>query len=190
MIAIGDYFKAFYKAVNRISSAELARATELLEATYRRDGVLYAIGNGHSASTASAFALDLSKNSAPMPPGETRRFRVVSLADNVPAITAWANDTFYDHIFSEQLLSYMREGDTLLAISVSGNSSNIISACKWARKNGHDVIGMTGFAGGRVKYLCDVCVIVPSLNYGHVEAAHVAITHYWVDWFREKFAQS
>ena len=121
-----------------------------------RGRVVFVIG---SAATASHFACDLSKG--------TRRdgpptFHVVSLTDNVPLLTAWANDSGYDRVFSEQLTALARPGDLLVAISASGNSPNVVAAVDAARSCGMSVVGLSGRSGGRLAHLVDVLVNVPS----------------------------
>lgn len=184
---IGEYFLELGKVIGQVDSVEIEATTRLLVETYRRDGTIFVIGNGQSAATASAFALDLSK--APAGGSAKRRVRVISLCDNSAALTAWANDTSYEKVFTEQLTSLFRPGDALLAISASGNSPNIVDACQWMRAQGGVVIGLAGFGGGKLKELAQTCVVVNSRDYGHVETVHVAINHFWVDSFRELFAE-
>lgn len=184
---IFNYFEGLYQILHTLSTVQLDLATSLLDDAYRYGRTLYTIGNGQSASTASAFALDLTKQSAP--PAPKRRFRTLSLTDNVSALTAWGNDLNYESVFTEQLRALMCPGDVVMAISVSGSSPNVIHACKWARENGGKVIGLAGFSGGKLRDHSDACVVFNSSDYGYVETAHVAVLHYWVDLFRERLAQ-
>jgi D-sedoheptulose 7-phosphate isomerase len=101
----------------------------------------------------------------------------VALTDNVALITAWANDTRYDGIFSEQLENLLDPGDIAFAISASGNSPNVLSALSFARRAGAATAGVTGFQGGKMKALCDVCVVVPSENMQIIEDLHLSIAH-------------
>ncbi len=106
-----------------------------------------------------------------------RRFRVLSLTDNIPVMTAWANDARYEDIFAEQLRNFVEKGDIVLAISGSGNSPNILNGLKVARETGAYTIGLTGFQGGKMKDLCDLCLVVPSDNMQFIEDLHVCISH-------------
>ncbi|MDQ4077999.1 MAG: SIS domain-containing protein [Chloroflexota bacterium] len=187
MISFEGYSQLLFEALEGIAEAQVEGATAVLDRVYRQDGTIYVVGNGQSATTASAFALDLTKQTAP-PPGK-RRFRVVSLTDNAAALTAWANDVSYEAIFAEQLKGLWRPDDVLLAISASGNSPNVVQACEWVREQGDVVVGLTGFTGGRVRELADACIHVDVDDYGLVETAHIAIMHYWVDLFRERLAE-
>ncbi len=184
---IKNYFDIFFQALKSISSAQLEQATAILDEAYCYDRTIFVIGNGQSAATASAFALDLTKQTASTL--LKRRFRVISLTDNLSAITAWANDVSYEAIFTEQLKSLFRPDDVLIAVSVSGNSPNVVKACEWVCQQGGQIIGLVGFDGGSIKQLADVCIVVNSHDYGHVETAHVALMHYWVDLFRGRLAQ-
>ena len=176
------YFQTLSSALNAVDLAEVDKATSILDSAYHSENMIFIIGNGQSATTANAFALDLAKQTSP-PPGSPH-FRTLSLSANVAALTAWGNDVGFETIFTEQLKSVFRGGDVLVAVSASGNSPNIIAACKWVNDAGGHVIGLTGFDGGRLRSLAHACILVPIDDYGHVETAHIAIMHYWVDLFR------
>ena len=141
---------------------------------YLGDRAIFIFGNGGSAALASHAACDLGKGTAV---NGNKRLRVVSLTDNVPLITAWANDVAYEDIFASQLHPLVRPGDVAFAISGSGNSPNVLKALSTARNAGAINVGLTGFRGGKMKELCDVCVVVPSENMQQIEDAHVCIMH-------------
>lgn len=180
MLNVPDYFAALAGILAHIPEAQVIAATRLIQAAYRDDRTIFVIGNGQSATTATAFALDLTKGTA----GPYRRFRVIALSDNTAALTAWANDVNYDSVFAEQLAALFRPGDLLLAISASGNSPNVLRAGEWVRAHQGHILALVGFGGGRLAPMADAAIVVPSHDYGHVETAHVAITHYWVDSLR------
>jgi len=152
----------------------LAKAAELLLDCYRRGGTVFILGNGGSAATASHFACDLAKGTqaAGLP-----AFRVVSLSDNVPLMTAWANDTNFDRIFAEQLATLIRPADIVIAISASGNSPNILAAARVARQSGSLIIALTGQDGGKLSRLVDLTIYVPTRSIEQVEDAHLVIAH-------------
>src|ERR671916_2320120 len=154
-----DYWDEVANVAAAIDFACLEHAALMLLACQAQGRVVFVVGNGGSAATASHFACDLSKG--------TRRdgpptFHVVSLTDNVPLLTAWANDSGYDRVFSEQLMSLGRPGDLLVAISASGNSPNVVAAVDAARSFGMGFVGLSGRSGGRLGCLVDVVVKVPS----------------------------
>jgi len=106
-----------------------------------------------------------------------RRFRVLALTDNIPVMTAWANDARYEDIFAEQLVNFVQKDDIVLAISGSGNSPNVLKGLSVGREAGAYAIGFAGYQGGKMKALCDVCLIVPSDNMQFIEDLHTCITH-------------
>jgi D-sedoheptulose 7-phosphate isomerase len=135
---------------------------------------IYVIGNGGSAANAEHFVNDLGKGGER---GFPHRFKVLSLTSNLSLLTAWANDTEYEHVFAEQLRNFVAPGDVVMAISGSGNSRNVLNALALARERGAVTVGLTGFDGGKLKHLCDHCVIVPSDNMQHVEELHLVVLH-------------
>jgi len=157
-----------------------ARAVEevaavLLQA-YEQSRTVFLFGNGGSAALASHLACDLGKGAAPRD-GRRKRFRVVALTDNIATMTAYANDSSYEDIFAEPLLNQIRPGDIVFAISCSGNSPNVLKALKVAREEEAFVIGLTGFQGGKMRALCDLCLVVPSSNMQIIEDLHLSIAH-------------
>src|SRR5947209_20168988 len=100
MESINRYFSELEQVVQAISLPHLETILRILEEAYRNGHRIFIMGNGGSAATASHFALDLAKNT--IMPG-VPRLKAISLTDHVPLITAWSNDTAYEHIFAEQL---------------------------------------------------------------------------------------
>src|SRR5437899_5103689 len=131
-----------------ISMPHLQQVLFLLEEAYRNGHRIFIMGNGGSAATASHFALDLSKNT--IMPGAPR-LKAISLTDHVPLITAWSNDTAYEHIFAEQLANMIEPGDVAIGISASGNSLNVMNALRLAKQSQASTIGLLGAKGGKIK---------------------------------------
>lgn len=159
--------------------AEVVRLLQQARAGGRR---VYIFGNGGSAATASHFASDLSKGA--ISKGRPR-IKAFALTDNVPLLTAWANDTTYENIFAEQLENYVEPGDIVIGISGSGNSPNVLKAVEVARSKGAITVGMIGFGGGKLKELVDFAVIVPSYNMEQVEDIHLLLEHVITTCLRE-----
>lgn len=152
----------------------IERAGGLLLDCYRREGTVFIVGNGGSAATASHFACDLAKGTR----NEfTPAFRVIPLTDNMPLITAWANDISYERVFAEQLASLVRPGDAVVLISASGNSANVLACAQVAQRVGATTIGFTGRGGGKLRPLVDLLICTPSDQIELVEDAHIAICH-------------
>ncbi|MGC8878584.1 MAG: SIS domain-containing protein [Anaerolineae bacterium] len=135
---------------------------------------VFIMGNGGSAATASHFACDLGKGTA-VP--ELPRFRVIALTDNTALFSAYANDLGYEWVFAEQLANLLQPGDVVIAISGSGSSANILRALELARQRQAVTIGFTGFGGGKMKELVDLCVIVPSTCMEQIEDVHLMLEH-------------
>ena len=153
----------------------------LLQARKDRRTVFF-FGNGGSASTASHFVTDISKVATR---DGARPIRCVGLTDNVPGLTALANDRDYSQIFSEQLRTLAEPGDVAVAISGSGNSPNVLEAVRVARERGVATIGLTGMGGGKLKDLVDVPLIVPSKSMQHTEDMHVIVLHLVTAYLRD-----
>ncbi|MGA8663793.1 MAG: SIS domain-containing protein [Thermoplasmata archaeon] len=156
------------------------------------DRTIYFLGNGGSASTASHFVIDIAKSTRPsLKPGPpTKRFRCVALNDNIPGITAWANDTEYARIFSEQLRSLAVAGDVVVAISGSGNSPNVLQAVTAAKELGVHTIGLSGIGGGKLKDMVDVALVVPSNSMQHTEDVHLMVLHLLTAYLRDEIPPS
>ena len=172
--SINTYFSDLQEMVRAISQAHLQEILALLEETYRQGRRIFIMGNGGSAATASHFALDLAKNT--IMPGAPR-VKAISLTDHVPLITAWSNDTAYEHIFAEQLANMIEPGDVVIGISASGNSLNVINALNVAKKSRAATIGLLGAKGGQIKQMVDAYVLAPGQNIEQEEDAHLILAH-------------
>ena len=183
------YVAAASGSVAALPAGEVAAFAAAVEAAYRADRQVFILGNGGSASTASHMACDLAKNIYPAHAGPgVRRFRALSLTDNVALITAVANDCGYEQVFAQQLASYLRAGDLVIAISASGNSPNVVAALTFARAAGAQTAALLGFGGGAALAMADVAVVVDSNDYGHVEDAHLVVNHLVTSWMRRVVA--
>ena len=169
-----DYFRALAAVVARVPLSVIDQIVDGILRAYYDQRAVFLYGNGGSAALASHSACDLGKGTSHV---GAPRLRVVSLTDNLPLITAWANDCNFEQIFVEQLRNLLQPGDISFAISCSGNSPNVLNALQYSREVGAMNIGITGFEGGRMKALCDVCLVVPSANMQLIEDVHLAISH-------------
>jgi D-sedoheptulose 7-phosphate isomerase len=170
-----QYFEELQRVVIGISHHSIDQMADALVRAYEVGRVVYTFGNGGSASLASHLACDLGKGTAYCNGG--KRFRVLALTDNLPTLTAWANDSSYEDFFSEQLRNFVQPQDVAFAISGSGNSKNVLNALHVARQAGATTLGISGFQGGQMKSLCDICMIVPSDNLQIIEDIHLATAH-------------
>jgi|SRR5579859_1737239 len=170
-----QYFDELQRVVAGLPHNSINQIAETLLKAYESQRSLYLFGNGGSASLASHFACDLGKGTAYCNGG--KRFRVLALTDNLPTLTAWANDSGYEDIFSEQMKNFVQPHDVAFAISASGNSKNVLNALQVARESGAITVGISGFDGGKMKLMCDICVVVPSNNMQIIEDLHLAMAH-------------
>jgi D-sedoheptulose 7-phosphate isomerase len=171
---IREYITRLEHTLDNLPMEQIEQVIEALMDAQQARKTVFIFGNGGSASTASHFACDLSKGTAQ--PG-LPRLRVISLTDNVELITAWANDTAYEHIFTEQLRGLVEPGDVVIGISGSGRSGNVLNAIALAGESGATTIGLTGFDGGSLAAMVDIPVIVPSNCMERIEDAHLILEH-------------
>ena len=180
------YFELLSKSIETLPFDDVDRVANLLVRAYEQERSIFLFGNGGSAALASHFACDLGKGTVN---GSKKRFRVMALTDNVPLMTAWANDSKYEDIFAEQLANFVRPRDIAFAISGSGNSPNVLQALRTAKGIGATTVGLTGFAGGKMRALCDACVVIPCDNMQIIEDLHLCVAHSLFTCVRAKITQ-
>ena len=171
---ITNYVRAQKAALDSISATALARWVEILRRALAEDRQIFVFGNGGSAANASHFATDLGKGASDK---LGKRFRVLSLNDNVSWLTALGNDYAYEDIFVRQLENYARKGDIALALSVSGNSPNLVKAIEWARKQGLETLALVGAKRGALAEAAEEVITIDSGHYGRVEDAQMGVCH-------------
>lgn len=173
--SVQAYFQSLARIIPQLPYVAIQRIIAVLMQAFEDGRTVFVFGNGGSAATASHLVCDLNKGT--ITNGEGRRFKVMAFTDNVPSLTAWANDAGYERIFAEPLKNFVQPGDVVLAISGSGNSPNVLEALKTAREAGAINLGLAGYHGGKMKALCDICAVVPSNNIRVVEDLHLSIAH-------------
>jgi D-sedoheptulose 7-phosphate isomerase len=171
---ISDYLKAQKTVHDSIPVDAVAGLIETVRAVLKEDRQVFVFGNGGSAANASHFATDLGKGASDK---IGKRFRVLSLTDNVSWMTALANDYSYEEVFVGQLKNYGKPGDLALSMSVSGNSPNCVKALEWAAKNGLHTVALVGAKRGRMAEIAEQVIVVNDTHYGRVEDAHMGICH-------------
>ena len=177
-----EYFRYLSHLLEKVDVNAIAAFIDEIESARKNGNTIFFIGNGGSAATALHMVNDISLGSRQ--DDEDQPLRSLALTDNVSVITALANDCGYDHIFVRQLKTLYRPGDKLVAISVSGNSPNILAAVEWVKKQKGVVIGMVGFDGGKLKGMCDIAIDAKGVKgeYGPVEDIHTIIGHLVYTW--------
>ena len=184
MFSKADSFKAYVNLYNErlaevmagLDANAIACVADALDAARENRKAIYIIGNGGSAATAAHMVNDFVAGS--YVEGKPA-FRAFSLSDNVSTVTALSNDCGYEQIFEHHLKVHMEPGDVVLALSVSGNSPNIVRALEYARKHGAVTIGLCGFSGGKMAGLCDIVVHAKTTpdEYGPVEDVFSILGH-------------
>jgi|TARA_B100001750_G_scaffold243573_1_gene259121 D-sedoheptulose 7-phosphate isomerase len=169
-----EFLEKSVNAIGLLKREVMADMIKMLQKARDEKANVFVLGNGGSSSTASHFVCDLLKTS--IKEGQNR-FRAFSLTDNVPVMTAWANDVDYDSIFVEQLKNVIQENDLVIGISCSGNSENVLKAIEYAKSIGVSTIGLTGNSG-KLSKITDLPIKVESDNILMIEGVHSVLLHY------------
>ena len=178
-----SYIANLKNTLDEISHEVIERVVAVLHEARLNNQEVFIMGNGGSASTASHFVCDLGKNTRVK---GVPNFRVMGLTDNMALFSALANDEGYEHVFAQQLASYVRPGDVVITISASGNSPNVVNAVQLANSASAKTIGFTGFDSGRLGSLVEINLHVPSHRIEHVEDVHLVLEHLVCKALREK----
>ena len=176
------YLQAEIEIIKTLDTNAIDTAMNIILDTYEAEKNIYIFGNGGSAATASHFTNDFNKGISEL---VEKKFRFICLNDNIATVMAIANDIGYDEVFRFQLRGRLSPGDLLIAISGSGNSTNVINAVKYAKAHENIVIGLTGFDGGNLKRLCDVSLHVPISSMQITEDIHMVFDHLMMSVFSE-----
>lgn len=171
---ISNYLKDMMGVLERLPVKDIERVVNVIADARHRGKQVFFFGNGGSAATASHFVCDVSKGAIRK---DKRRIKAFCLSDNLPLLSAWANDTTYENVFAEQLENLIEAGDVAVAISGSGNSPNVLKGVAVARGKGATTVGLTAFEGGKLKGLVDVPVVVPAHNIEQAEDVHLILDH-------------
>jgi D-sedoheptulose 7-phosphate isomerase len=171
---ISQYIQAQKAALDSIPPDAVAGLIEKLRQALHAGRHIFVFGNGGSASNASHFVTDLGKGASDK---VGRRFRCLSLNENVSWMTAIGNDYAYEDVYVRQLENYGQAGDVVLTLSVSGSSPNLVKAVQWANEHGLETIALVGAKRGVLGTSAQHVIAIDSAHYGHVEDAQMAICH-------------
>ena len=167
-----EYIDLIKDTVDKLDQQAIEQMAEAFYHTYQQGGNIYTMGNGGSGASASHAAGDFLKGASY---GLDKRFRMICLNDNLPALMAIANDIGYEDIFVEQLKNFIKKEDLVIGISGSGNSENVVRAFQYAAKQGVKSIALTGFSGGKISKLADISVNAPVQDMEVTEDIHMII---------------
>ena len=170
-----SYLDYLHEVMNAVSLVEIAEFVNTLDEARKRGSIIYFMGNGGSAATASHYSNDFSIGIQ----GLKKPFKTMSLNDNQAVMTAIGNDYGYEFIFSKQLDSILHENDVVVVISASGNSKNLIKAIETANEKKAKTVAILAFDGGIIKGIVDQFIHVKTETgeYGPAEDAHMIIDH-------------
>jgi D-sedoheptulose 7-phosphate isomerase len=190
MTRILSHFEESARLANNLLSDatfldSMAKGADVLIDALRQDAKILSCGNGGSMCDAIHFAEELSgRYRDDRPP-----FAALALSD-VSAMTCVGNDYGFDQVFARQVQALGRPGDVLLAISTSGNSSNILEACRAAKAEGMHVVSLTGNGGGALRSMAHVDVCVPWTGYAdRIQEVHIRCIHSWIDAIEQALTQ-
>jgi len=183
MERVTNYIALLQQTIDQLPKDKIVTVIELLYSARFLGRQVFIMGNGGSASTASHFVCDLSKN--------TRRegwprYKVIGLSDNMAVFSAYANDEGYENVFCEQLANLLLPDDIVIAISASGNSKNVVNAIQYAKDQNAFTIGFTGFDGGILGTLVDINLHINSDIIEHVEDLHLVLEHMIIKSLKER----
>ena len=181
---IEKYLKETEDIARKIDLKEIQKFITILFECWKNNKKIITMGNGGMASTASHFAGDLLKtvinDSSMKEISRIKGFKAICLNDNHSALSAWINDSGWDKAYSGLLNTFLEEGDAILLISVhggSGWSGNLVQAMELAKQRGAKIVGLAGFDGGKMKEMCDACIVVPKDSTPHTEGFHGVLQH-------------
>lgn len=172
-----DYLSDHIGLFSRLNEMEptIVKAGELLINTLKTGNNILICGNGGSASDAQHFAAEIVGKFKE----DRKALPAIALTTNTLILTAIGNDYGYNVVFSRQIEAIGLHGDTLIGISTSGNSKNVILAAKTAKRLGIRTIGLIGRDGGKLKPLVEEAVIIPHSDTARIQEAHIFILHFW-----------
>ena len=170
---LSEHNRLFSK-LDQIAS-DVQKAGKLITNTIKAGNKILICGNGGSASDSQHFAAEIV--------GRFQKDRIalpaIALTTDTSILTALGNDYGYDVIFSRQIEGLSVPGDTMIGISTSGNSANVILAMEAARDRGVKSIGLLGNDGGALASKCELAVVVPHSDTARIQEAHIFIIHFW-----------
>ncbi|MBI5227935.1 SIS domain-containing protein [Candidatus Micrarchaeota archaeon] len=175
-----NYLKQMHEAMQSIKKEDIALLAELIIHTRDAGGVVYVFCNGDSANNAEHFVADLSKGTIVIGSDgkpKQKRIRMHSLNENIPLMTAWANDASYDAIFKEQLENLLNKNDLVIGISTSGNSPNVLRAIEYAKSMGVTTVALSAMGGGKLMALAKHNIVANTNNVEIAEDVHWVIGH-------------
>jgi len=172
--SVSAYLAAHGRLAPKLDVRAFEAGVQVVRAAFEAGRQIITCGNGGSAYAASHYITDWNKlvNLA-----TGKKFRGISLCDNLGLLTAFANDVAFDEVFVGQLRAILEPGDLVIAISGSGNSRNVVKAVEYANDAGADTLAVVGYDGGTLKQIAKRAVWVPSFDMQLCEDVHLMFGH-------------
>jgi D-sedoheptulose 7-phosphate isomerase len=176
-----SYKEKLNTLLKELNIEDLNAAMTVIIETMTNGKTLWFCGNGGSAATASHMQVDFGYFVRYF---SKRRPRARALTDCTPIMTAIGNDNNYEEVFTEQMQDNFEAGDTIVCISASGNSMNVVKAAEYATSLGGKSIAFVGFKGGELKDAADISIYTPNTkgDYGPIEDLHTILMHFMVSY--------
>lgn len=171
---INEYLEKLKKTIDTLKREEINNLINLLIKARDEGRMIYIMGNGGSAATASHFCCDFNKGASY---GYDKRFKFICLNDNMATISAYSNDVNYDEALVEQLKNFLKPGDLVIGISGSGNSINVVKAIEYANQRGAVTVCLVGYSGGKLKEIASHSVHVNINDMQISEDLHMILCH-------------
>lgn len=171
---ITEYLNKLKQTIDLISKDDLNKLMNILMEAKEEGRMVFTMGNGGSASTASHYCCDFNKG---VSLGEEKMFKFLCLNDNIATMMAYANDHGYEEIFVGPLKNFVKKNDVVIGISGSGNSINVVKALELANNVGAITVGLTGYSGGKIKEICRHNVHIPVNDMQIAEDLHLVLDH-------------
>lgn len=158
---------------DEVMVALVSEISDVVVECYRNGGKVFFCGNGGSAADAQHLAAELSgRYYYDRPPLFAEALHV-----NTSYITAVANDYSYDEIYARWITAIGQKNDVLIALSTSGNSTNVVRAVEQANRNGMKTVGFTGKTGGKMGSICDLLLAIPDTDTPRIQECHMLMGH-------------
>ena len=172
--SVQRYLAAHADLAQKIDQRAFEAAVALVKTKFDQGRQILTCGNGGSAYAASHYITDWNKM---VMLATGKKFRGISLCDNIGIVTAFANDVSYDEVFAGQLKSLLEPADLVIAVSGSGNSRNVVRAVEYASEAGADTLAVVGYDGGALRRIARYSVWVPSFDMQLCEDVHLMFGH-------------
>jgi D-sedoheptulose 7-phosphate isomerase len=168
------YLEAHRALAGKLEPQAFDAGVALVQGAFEAGRQIITCGNGGSAYAASHFVMEWNKM---VTLATGKKFRGISLCDNLGMVTAFANDVSFEEIFAGQLRAILEPGDLVIGLSASGNSANVIKAVEYANRAGAETLAIVGYDGGRLKQVAAHSVWVPSFDMQLCEDVHLMFGH-------------